>query len=283
MPGVMVRAVVAVAAVLLAGCGDEPAREQPEPRETVVWAVGDAATPGAAPRALASLIVRGPVDRLVYLGDVYEEGTLAEFRRYYEPLYGRLAARTAPVLGNHEYANRRRGYQRYWRGKLGRAPRPWYALRAGGWQLLALSSESPHGRGSRQVRWLRRRVRRPTTCRIAFMHRARYSAGERHGDQPDLAPLWDALRGRAAAVVSGHDHDLQRLEPIDGIVQFVSGAGGRALHDVDDADDRVAFAEDARYGALRLELRPGVAEWAFVADDGEVLDEGALRCRGARR
>lgn len=276
----MVRATIAaVLALALAGCGggdDRPAAP-PEPRGEVVWAVGDAATAGDAPQRLARLIGRGRVDRLLYLGDVYEHGTLEEFQRLYDPLYGRLAARTSPIVGNHEHANRRRGYELYWRSRTGRTPPPWYSLTVGGWELVALDSEAPHGERSPQVRWLRRTLRPRTTCRIAFWHRPRFSAGER-GDQPDTAPLWEALRGRAVAVLSGHDHNLQRLRPVDGIVQFVSGAGGRELYDVDEDDDRLAFADDARFGALRLVLRPGVAAWSFVADDGDVLDSGELRC-----
>ena len=268
MPGELTTAIGAI--------GD-PQGVAARPGAAVVWAVGDAATAGDSGRPLAATIGAGRVDRLLYLGDVYEEGTRDEFERFYEPLYGRLARRTAPVLGNHEFANRRTGYDAYWRGKTGRRPRPFYALRAGGWQLLALDSEGPHGAPSAQVRWLRRQVRRPTTCRIAFWHRPRFSAGE-HGDQPDVAPLWAALRGRAVAVLSGHDHDLQRLAPVDGIVQFVSGAGGRALYSVDEGDRRLRFADDEHFGALRLELRPESAAYAFVADSGRVLDRGVLRC-----
>lgn len=279
---VMVRARILLVALALGGCGDDPrppAPPAPPPEGTVVWAVGDAATGGEAPRPLARFVAGARVDRLVYLGDVYETGTRREFDRHYDPLYGALADRTTPVMGNHEYANRERGFEPYWREKLGVTPPPWEALRAGGWELLVLNTEAPHGETSPQVRWLRDRVRRGTrtTCRIAFSHRPRFSAG-RHGDQGDTAPLWDALRGHAVAVVSGHDHDLQRFEPIDGIVQFVSGAGGRALYDVDSDDERLAFADDRGFGALRLELQPGRATYTVVDEAGGALDRGELRC-----
>jgi hypothetical protein len=278
------RALPLVAALAAGGCGgdDEPARPGPRAQgpAAVVWAVGDAATAQLPGRRLAKMIVESRFDRLLYLGDVYENGTLGEFRRWYEPLYGSVADRTAPIAGNHEYPSRRRGYVPYWRSKLGRAPRPWYAIRVGGWEVLALNTEAPHDARSPQVRWLRARLRAGRgTCRMALLHRPRFSAG-RHGDQADVAPLWDALRGRAVAVVSGHDHNLQRFRRSDeGLVQFVSGAGGRGLYEVDPEDPRLAFADDERLGALRLELREGSARFAFVADDGEVLDRGELRCR----
>ena len=280
----MVRALALLAAALvLAGCGEreEPATPAAPPPRQGVWAVGDAAVPGDEGRPLARLVDAAGPERLLYLGDVYESGTLDEFRSNYDPLYGALADRTVPVAGNHEHENRRSGYDVYWREKTGRPPRPWHAVRENGWELIALDSELPHDAGSPQVRWLRGHLARAprTTCRIAFWHRPRFSAGEHHGDQPDTAPLWDALRGHAVAVLGGHDHNLQRLRPVDGIVQFVSGAGGRELYPVDEDDDRVAFADDERLGALRIVLRAGAMGWSFVAADGSVLDEGTLRCR----
>ena len=186
-------------------------RSVPGPRATV-WAVGDGDA-RADGRAVAALIARGRPDRFLYLGDVYEDGTAAEFRTGYAPSYGRLKRITAPVSGNHDARSQRSGYDPYWRRAHGRTPPDWYRFSAGGWTLLALDSEAAHERGSPQERWLRRQLRGRGTCRIAFWHRARLSAGS-HGDQDDMAPLWDALRGHATIVLSGHDHDLQRFRPV---------------------------------------------------------------------
>jgi hypothetical protein len=279
----MVRPAVLLAALALAlaGCGgDDGGGSGSRSGGALVWAVGDAAVAGDAGKPLARLVIDSKPDRLIYVGDVYETGTLEEFRTNYDPLYGALAKRTWPVIGNHEAVLRSEGYEPYWREKVGRAPEPWYVVQEGSWEFIALDSEMPTGPRSEQVRWLRDHLARspPTTCRIAFWHRPRYSAGTHHGDQKDMAPLWNALRGNAAAVISGHEHDLQRLKPIDGIVQFISGAGGKELYPVDDADDRLAFADDERFGGLRLVLRGTEVEYAFVADDGDVLDRGTLRC-----
>ena len=277
----MVRRALLLPAILLAGCGGEdspPAAPPPAEGATVVWAVGDAATSGEAPQRVARMIRGGRVDRFVYLGDVYERGTLREFRRWYEPLYGTLAKRTEPVIGNHEHARRKEGFLPYWRAKGRAVRRTWWARRLGEWDLVFLDSAAPHGPHAPQTRWLRRRIRRAGagTCRVAFTHRPRLSAGQ-YGDQGDLTPFWDALRGSAIALVSGHEHNMQRLRPVDGIVQFVSGAGGRERYDVDEGDERVAFSSDTRYGALRFELGTALA-WSFVADDGELLDAGELTC-----
>jgi hypothetical protein len=280
---VRLRILLAALALVLAGCGGDGGDGSSGGGRSgaLVWAVGDAGVAGDAGKPLARLIVESKPDRLLYLGDVYENGTLEEFRNNYDPLYGALAERTWPVIGNHEAVLRSEGYEVYWREKVGRAPEPWYVRQQGSWELIALDSEMPTGRRSEQVRWLRDHLSRspPTTCRIAFVHRARYSAGTHHGDQKDIGPLWNALRGNAVAVLSGHEHDMQRLKPIDGMVQFISGAGGKELYPIDDEDERLAFGDDERFGALRLMLRANELEHAFVADDGDVLDRGTLRCR----
>jgi len=273
----------AVAGCATSGATVAPTRTAKAPaaapaRHAVVWAVGDGATGDAAGRSVAARIAARRVDRLLYLGDVYEHGTARDFRRAYATTFGRLAARTAPTPGNHDWPNHATGYDPYWRRALG-APLPhWYAFRAGGWQILSLDSEADHDRGSAQERWLRAHLRGGGTCRIAFWHRPRFSAGTHHGDQGDMAPLWDDLRGRAAIALGGHEHDMQRLRPIDGITEFVSGAGGADRYPLR-SDPRLAFGNDSAYGALRLDLRPGAAGYAFVSAAGRALDRGTIRCR----
>ncbi len=285
----MHRLVIAVAvALLVAGAvavarGPERARPAAAPaaRAEVVWAVGDAAGPGAAHDAVARLVARAPrLDRLLYLGDVYERGTAAEFRRWYAPRYGALARRTVPTPGNHEWPNRAEGFLPYWRAVRGGPQPTHHAVRLGGWELVALNSEAPHGPGSAQLRWLRRHLRGARgTCRLAFWHRPRASAGTDHGDAPDVEPLRAALRGRVRLTVHGHEHSLQRLRPVDGATALVVGAGGRPRDPLRRDDPRLAWGTDAHDGALRLELAPGRARFAFVAVDGRVLDAGTVRCR----
>jgi hypothetical protein len=147
-----------------------------------------------------------------------------------------------------------------------------------GWQLLSLNSQVKHGRASPQYHWLLSQLRRPGTCRIAFWHRPRFSAGVEHGDQHDLSEMWDALRGHVALVLNGHEHDMQRLAPLDGITELVVGTGGAPLYPVR-RDPRLMFAQSSQWGALRLRLAPASASYAFIATDGRVLNQGSVTCR----
>jgi len=280
-------ALALLGALALASCGgassQAPAPGPVEPAQApanraIVWAVGDGADGSPIARKLARLIAADQPDRFLYLGDVYPSGTATDFRRRYAPVYGRLAEITSPTTGNHEWVNRRTGYQPYWRGVTGRPQPYWYSLPLAGWQLISLSSEAPHQATSAQLRWLRARLEQPGTCRLAFWHRPRFSAGSVHGDSPDVAPFWRALKGRARLVVNGHDHLLLRYRKRAGLTEYVAGAGGAVLYR-QVPDRRLAFARAGVTGALRIVLEPGWARLEFRSATGKVLDRSRARCK----
>jgi acid phosphatase type 7 len=139
----------------------------------------------------------------------------------------------------------------------------------------------PHGPGSRQLRWLGRALAAGGgTCRLAFWHRPRFSADSVHGDARDIAPLWNALRGKARLVLNGHGHALIRYRRRDGLTEYVAGAGGSNRYGVR-PDPRMAFGRGDRTGALRMRLNPGRATLEFRAVNGELLDRSRATCRTA--
>jgi hypothetical protein len=199
----------------------------------------------------------------------------------YRPLYGRYDQSAGPTIGNHEWANVATGYVPYWTAARGKPPPFWYASAASGWQLISLNSNAPISTSPDQLGWVRSKIERSPrygTCRIAFMHHPTYSAGL-HGGLAALQPVLAELEGNASILLSGHDHDMQRLRPISGITQLVSGSGGRELYPVNRNDPRLAFYDDTHHGAVRLKLRPGRAVVSFVASDGSLLDRSAVSCR----
>jgi len=237
-----------------------------------LWAVGDAGRGNS--RAVAELIERADPDRLLYLGDVYPSGKEEDFRTWGRVFSG-LLDRTAPTPGNHDWPEAVDGYEPFWRNVTGETPPTYYKFRAGGWDVLSVNSE--HSEQGAIARWLEDQTASGGTCRIVFWHRPRFSAGPR-GNENDVQELWEGVRGRARILLGAHEHDMQRLRPNEGVVQFVSGAGGFGHHEVAD-EDRVTFSDSIHDGALRLRLAPNIARWAFLAVGGRVLDSGSLGCR----
>jgi hypothetical protein len=276
---------LAVVIALLAGaiCTSGAVRKSPlrgslaGERRAFVWAVGDGDGSAAAIK-VAKEIARGKPDLFLYLGDVYEQGTAAQFQANYRPAYARFSRITAPTPGNHEWPLHASGYDAYWRAVLKRPIAPYYRFTVAGWQIFSLNSEAPHDETSPQVAWLKAKLKARGTCRLAFWHRPRYGDGF-EGTDEDVAPLWDALRGHAALVINGHDHNAQRYKPIDGITQLVEGAGGHGLHPISRPDPNRVYGDSSEYSALRLTLRRGRASYKFVAADGATLSSGAVRCQ----
>jgi acid phosphatase type 7 len=267
-------ALAAAAASLLAAASTAQAGTG----RAVVWAAGDVATPGPDADRVAALVRRGRPDRFLYLGDVYENGTLGDFRRWYHPRFGRLAGITEATIGNHEWANRFTGYYRYWAGRKGRKYPPWSKTRIAGWEILNLNSQARHGSRSAQVRWLERALAGPGDCRIAFWHRPRYSSGAYAG-AADLNPFWNRLSGHARLVLSGHDHNLQRHRPQKGLTQYVVGAGGRGRYELHGGrGSTLAWGRDDVNGALRMTLKPGRALLEFRSPGGRLLDRTHATC-----
>ena len=239
-----------------------------------VWAVGDANPPNSA--KVARLIRRADPDRILYLGDVYPTGTAADFERWAKPLGG-LVRRMAPTPGNHEWVNASEGYEPFWRRVTGETPPSYYAFRAGGWDILSVNSEQSRWRPARN--WLRDQTRSGGDCRVVFWHTPLFSAGKHPRGGRRARKFWEAVKGRARIVVNGHDHNLQRMKPRDGTVEFIAGAGGRFLYDVDEDHRRLAFSDDKHYAALQLGLASQTARWRFVTAGGRVVDRGSLSCR----
>jgi hypothetical protein len=92
-------------------------------------------------------------------------------------------------------------------------------------------------------------------------------------------PILPFLRGRVAAVFSGHLHRYER-RVVEGVLQFVVGTGGEGP-----GDERFTRATpDAEtslldYGALRVVVAEGGVRYHFVDERGRVLD----RARSALR
>ncbi len=226
------------------------------------------------------MIESNGLDNLLYLGDVYETGTAAEYTTHYQPSFGRFKAITYPVPGNHEWGNRDTGYFPYWILRIGGAP--YYSADIGDWHVLALNSEADTGADGAQVAWLRSELAaHPGTCNIALMHRPRFSASI-HGDEAQVDPFWQELQGKAAIMLSGHDHNYQRINVGSGATQFVVGTGGRALYAISNpAYPGLQASNAATFGAMRLDLTPGLAAYQYRTAANEVLDQGTISCQSS--
>lgn len=192
-------------------------------------AVGDTGDGSSQARILAEAIAaahrREPLDVLLLLGDlIYPHGSPAQYEaKFTNPYRSVIEAGipTAAVLGNHDLETNPHRFM-----ELFAMPGRYYSFTVGAADFFALDTS----RGSvdaEQQRWLEREL--PSTSspwKIAFMHVPLFSDGM-HGS--NLA-LQEALIGRfrrygVQLALAGHDHNYQRIGPINGTTYLVSGGG----------------------------------------------------------
>lgn len=238
---------------------------------------------------VARLLSDLPGDILLTGDLAYMNGSAEDFRRCFDPDFGRLGSRLRPLPGNHEYGTAGGdGYFGYFGARAGLDRRGFYAFRAASWKVVTLNSSVPLMRNSEQYQWLRQQLEEaPTRCTLAAIHHPFDSSGT-NGPNPWLRDMWTLLQEFGAdVVVASHDHLYERFAPMDadfrpdpnrGIRQFTAGTGGAPLYN----RGRAAATSEAviqAHGVLRLKLDPGHYEWEFVDVNGSSLDRGMTTCR----
>ena len=230
------------------------------------------------------------------VGDnAYNSGSAAEFKKCYEPSWGRFRYRTRPAIGNHDVlTNAGRPYFAYFGPVAGDPTQGWYSFEAETWHVIVLNSNcfvvGGCGEGSRQLTWLQADLAaHPAQCTLAIWHHPRFSSGAEHGDDVMTSEFWQVLYAAGAdLIVNGHDHDYERFapqapngvaDPARGIREFVVGTGGKRLRGFGEADPNSEVRNASAYGVLKLDLAPGGYAWHFIGVVGSTFgDDGSGSC-----
>src|SRR6266508_1289648 len=258
----------------------------------VLAAAGDGASGETSAGNVTNLIASWNPNMMLYLGDVYNDGTPTEFYNWYgtaNTFYGRFRSITNPTIGNHEYQGvQAPGYFNYWDNVS-----HYFSFKAAGWHFISLDSTSQFNQGapgSPQYDWLVQDLNaNSAACTIAYFHHPVYNVGP-EGETPRMSDIWALLVQHGVdLVLNGHDHSYQRWVPLNGagapdpagLTQIVVGTGGHGIQDFIRTDDRLAVGFDTSpfaFGALRLELNQDGAAYQFVNTQGAMLDSGSVAC-----
>lgn len=260
----------------------------------VLAAAGDGASGEPSAGNVNGLIGNWNPNLFLYLGDVYEKGSISEFYNWYAPasFFGRWRSITDPTVGNHEYGTAgAAGYFDYWDN----IPH-YYSFDAAGWHVVSLDSTGQFGQTgttSPQYQWLAQDLAAHAgQCIIAYFHQPVFNIGP-EGPTTAMLPIWSLLaQNRVTLVLNGHDHDYQRWVALDGsgnpspsgVTEFVVGTAGHGIQQFVASDTRVAFAFDTNqlaFGALRVELNASGASFGYINTQGTVLDAGVIPCVGS--
>lgn len=263
---------------------------------SILIGAGDIAdcTDLAGAEATAKLLDQNP-GTVMAVGDLaYPDGTRENFECY-DKTWGRFKARTRPAVGNHEFHSTSAAfYFQYFGDVAGNSKDGFYSYQLGDWHIIVLNSEcaevSGCNAGSREEKWLRADLTaHPAACTLAYFHKPLFSSGAKHGDDPELKPLWQALYdANADVVVGGHDHDYERFALQDpngkadakrGIREFVAGTGGKNQRPFGDPHPNSEVRNADAFGVLKLTLHANGYDWQFIPEAGKTFtDSGSGVC-----
>ncbi len=262
--------------------------------EPVVAAVGDGPADEAAPNSLSASIAAADPAQFLFLGDVYEKGTFTENLNHYGAsaldgtpgtLWGALAAKTQPTLGNHE-APHLVDWADYWHGHPAIT-----SFTFGGVLFLDLNSNALMKATSSQYTFVQNALATAPPCVVAYWHapvlwKDSVSSGK--------LPMWSLLANNGGdLVLNGHQHSMAEYEPLDAnlqlgghMVQLISGAGGHSLGGGGtDSQGRLKWTIGKVAGAVYLTLNGasngGAATsigWSFQNVSDTVLETGSVTC-----
>jgi 3',5'-cyclic AMP phosphodiesterase CpdA len=249
-----------------------PADDPPELRIAVA---GDSGDSGARLDATADAMARiegdDQYDALLLLGDnVYPAGDPAELpNTVFEPFADVLDDGTdlLAILGNHDEPNADAQME-----ALG-MPGRWWKEERGDVLLVGLDSNQPEN--PEQRAFLEDALRgSDATWKIVAVHHPPYSAGYQGSDKAvraAFAPLFE--RYGVQLVLSGHDHDYQRSEEINGVTYVVTGAaaGTRRTGKADFTAESFSW-----HSFVELGIYPDRLVGRVMNQDDRVADEWVL-------
>jgi tartrate-resistant acid phosphatase type 5 len=261
----------------------------PTPTPLRFAVIGDFGEGNQAEQDVADLVKSWNPDLIITVGDNNYPSGAAETiddrigRFYSEFIYpytgsfgpGGEQNRFFPTLGNHDWDTARA--QAYFDYFTLPGNERYYDFVQGPVHFFAVSADSrePDGvaRSSAQAQWLQERLAASTSpWKIVYFHQPPYSSGY-HG--PVDWMVWPFEEWGASAVLSGHDHDYERLQ-VGGIPYFVNGLGGGPIYYfiLTEPESQVRFNDD--YGAMLVSADEAQIIFQFITRRGEVIDEHIL-------
>jgi 3',5'-cyclic AMP phosphodiesterase CpdA len=220
-----------------------PPEAQPWLRVALVGDVGDGGgREFATAAAIEAQSTIDPYDILMLLGDnVYPSGDPSRIRQtVFEPFGPLLDSGTElfAILGNHDVEGGTGDAQLRALGMPGR----WYAIERG--DLLGIALDSTMPANPEQLAWLEKTLAEShATWKLVGFHHPPYSSGM-HGSNEAVRAAFVPLFEKYGVqiVFSGHEHDYERTNPINGVTYIVTGGGSRTRRTGIDDFTAVAYS-----------------------------------------
>ena len=255
-------------------------------------AIGDYGWEGQPEQDVANLVKSWKPDFIITLGDNnYIYGADSSIDRnigqyYHEYIYqykgtygqGDTLERFFPCLGNHDYLTP--GALPYLNYFTLPGNNRYYDFVKGPAHFFVINSNPQEPDGikdtSKQAKWLEQGLQSSTSLwKIVYFHHPPYESGSTGEPNPRI--FWPFKRWGASVVLSGHEHDYERLIE-DGFPYFVNGSGGRSLIPFDttiDTGSQKRYVGD--YGAMLIEANQDSIVFQFFTRTDSLIDRYVIK------
>jgi len=198
-------------------------------------AFGDSGNGSADQNAVFDQLGTVPFRLMIHTGDIaYESGSMNEFEDYYFAAYADLLRSFAmfPAIGNHDEGSI---YREVFDLPWAQAGHNWYSFDHGDVHFVALDTNEMSGE---QAKWLDADLAASDRAwTVVYGHHPPYSSGE-HGSSMEFRQVFGPIleKHKVDLVLSGHDHDYERIAAQNGVHYVVTGGGGRGTRPVGTSD-----------------------------------------------
>jgi hypothetical protein len=133
-----------------------------------------------------------------------------------------------------------------------------------------------------QQTWLQGSLKKSQArWKIVAGHHPVYTSGE-HAPDADLKLLKRKLEplltgAHVDAYLAGHDHDYERMKPVNGVLHIVSGGGGAYLRGFQKVPNVHSLIRHKVHHFLRVEAQPHTLQIQAINKEGQVFDSVALK------
>jgi len=286
----MRRWLLVAGALALAACTAPTVRTGALPGDpVVVAAAGDISCPAlsrvAPPRCqqAATAAAVADADFVVALGDLqYPGGDSTTSWNGYDQSWGPLAAKTLPVIGNHEWlSSGAQLFYNYWASKGFPVPHNvWSKDLGNGWTFVAVDANCGKTDCTAELNTLNALLWTTGPCTIVSWHQPRWSSGD-HGSSPNrkLDKIWQVTVAHGVPLVlNGHEHSYERTTPFGQTTEVIVGTGGKSQDLPTPPAAFTAVQIDNTFGHLRLSLTPNAYSAEYINLAGAVGDSFSGTC-----
>jgi predicted phosphodiesterase len=197
-------------------------------------AFGDTRTGHSVHRSIVEALDREAIDFTVHTGDMVDRGGRQDqWTRFFQierPLL--VDTPIMPLVGNHDVSGRDY-FRQYFLHALWSNNEHYFVRDWGNLRIVGVDSGIECREGCSQYYFAERALAegaRRGQLMVMAMHYPPYSSGE-HGSNADVQGPISSLARRHGVelVLTGHDHNYERTEPIEGTTYVVTGSSGAPI------------------------------------------------------